>query len=106
MVSIDWLMLFAFGVSVADFLGDFEDGVTDTSLQAVGEREVTGIGRMMGKSCLRMEEIESCRQFARCIVARVTSPWSSCATQRQRRSLRPLQCAKTQIPRNSNQTES
>jgi len=99
-------MLFAFGASVADFLGDFEDGVTDTSLQAVGEREVTGIGRMMGKSCLRMEEIESCGQFIRGIVGRVRSPWSSRATQLQRCSLRGLQCAKTQIPRNSSQTES
>ena len=90
-------MLFAFGASVADFLGDFEDGVTDASLQVVGEREVMGIGWMTG---------ESCGQFIRGIVGRVRSPWSSRATQLQRCSLRGLQCAKTQIPRNSSQTES
>jgi len=99
-------MLLESGASVADFLGDFEDGVTDMSLQVVDERGVVGIGWMMGESFLRMEEIESCGQFVRGIVDRARRPWSTCATQPQRCSFCGLQCAKTHSPRNSGQTES
>ena len=101
-------MLIVFGASVADFLGDLEDGVAGNSLQFVGERRVVGIGWLMGEACLRMEEIESCGQFVTHIFGqvRLRRPWSSCATQPQRFSLRSFQCAKTHSPRNPRQMES
>jgi hypothetical protein len=101
-------MLVVFGALVADFFGDFEDGVADESLQVVGERGVMGIGWMMSEACLRMEEIESFGQFVTGILGqvRVRRPWSSCATQPQRCSLHSFQCAKTHSPRNSSQMES
>ena len=40
-------MLLALDVSVADFLGDFEDGVIDASLRVVGGHGVRRIGYMI-----------------------------------------------------------